>query len=153
VERSREALGDPRYPDLTRFLLQLPPSQDRIALNLLMVEELSGQALPLDAALPSWWENNPTVPHARSWLLAGWEVDDINPGLGVAFARATRLEFCRKGWIALRPARQMRETASPQSRPRPHSRAPQGGCPNTRGTLGCLPPGRKRFVRRSNSTT
>jgi hypothetical protein len=102
VERSREALGDPRYPDLTSFLLQLPPSQDRIALNLLMVEELSGQALPLDAALPSWWENDLTVPHARSWLLAGWKVDEINPGLGVAFARATRPEFCRKSWIALR---------------------------------------------------
>jgi hypothetical protein len=53
-----------------------------------MVEELCEEALPLDAVLPSWWENNPTLPQARSWLIAGWEVEEMNPGKGVALARA-----------------------------------------------------------------
>jgi hypothetical protein len=89
VARGGEGLGGVRYPELTRFLLQLPSSQDRIALSLLKVQELLEEPLPLDAFLSSWWVNDPAVPHTRSWLIAGWEVEDMNPGRGVAFTRIT----------------------------------------------------------------
>jgi hypothetical protein len=89
VERSGQALSDVRYPGLTRFLLQRPAPEDRIALSLLTIQELLEDTLPLDAFLPSWWENDPAVPHSRSWLVAGWEVEDMNPGRGVAFVRVS----------------------------------------------------------------
>ena len=82
---SREA----PYPGLTRFLRAQPPSERRIALSLLMVQNLLGERLPLDAFLPSWWGNDPAVPHSRAWLAAGWEVEEMNPGRGVAFTRVT----------------------------------------------------------------
>jgi hypothetical protein len=87
VERSGQALNDVRYPGLTRFLHQRPASEVRIALSLLTVQELLEDELPLDAFLPSWWGNDPAVPHSRSWLAAGWKVEDMNPGRGVAFLR------------------------------------------------------------------
>jgi hypothetical protein len=87
VGLSGHGLGDVPYPELTRFLMRLPVPHDRIALSLFMVEELCREPLPIDAALPSWWENDPSVSHARSWLLAGWEVEEMNPGRGVALIR------------------------------------------------------------------
>jgi hypothetical protein len=89
VERSSKELGSVSYPELTRFLLQRPASQDRIALSLLKVQELLEEPIPLDAFLPSWWGNDPAVRHTRSWLAAGWEVEDMNPARGVAFVRVT----------------------------------------------------------------
>jgi hypothetical protein len=82
-----EPHGGGQYSELTRFLLHVPSSQDRIALSMLIIEELLEEPLPIDAAVPSWWENNPALPQARSWLVAGWEVEDMNPGRGVAFSR------------------------------------------------------------------
>lgn len=87
MDGSGHVLSDVRYPRLTRFLLERPADQERIALSLLTVQELLDETLPLDAVLPSWWGNDPAVPHTRSWLAAGWEVDDMNPGRGVAFVR------------------------------------------------------------------
>jgi hypothetical protein len=89
VEQSKQVLSDVRYPGLTRFLLERPPNEDRLALSLLTVQELLDETLPLDAFLPLWWGNDPVYPHTRSWLAAGWEVDDMNPGRGVAFVRIT----------------------------------------------------------------
>jgi hypothetical protein len=89
VERSGHEVGDVIYPELTRFLLQRHSSQYRIALSLLKVQELLEEPLPLDAFLPSWWVNDPALPHTRSWLVAGWEVEDMSPGRGVAFIRVT----------------------------------------------------------------
>ena len=82
-----KASSDTPYPGLTRFLREQPPSEERIALSLLMIQKLLEETLPLDAFLPSWWENDPAVLHSRSWLAAGWEVEDMNPGRGVAFVR------------------------------------------------------------------
>ena len=87
MDGSGYVLSYVRYPRLTRFLLERPADQERIALSLLTVQELLDETLPLDAVLPSWWGNDPAVPHTRSWLAAGWEVDDMNPGRGVAFVR------------------------------------------------------------------
>jgi hypothetical protein len=89
VERSEHVLSDVRYPGLTRFLLERPASEERIALSLLTVQKLLDETLPVDALLPSWWGNDPAITHTRSWLAAGWEVDDMNPGRGVAFVRVT----------------------------------------------------------------
>jgi hypothetical protein len=89
VERSEHVLSDVRYPGLTRFLLERPASEERIALSLLTVQKLLDETLPVDAFLPSWWGNDPAITHTRSWLAAGWEVDDMNPGRGVAFVRVT----------------------------------------------------------------
>jgi hypothetical protein len=89
VGQGKDELSGVIYPELTRFLLQLPSSQDRIALSLLKLQELLEEPVPLDAFLPSWWVNDPAVPHTRSWLVAGWEVEDMNPGRGVAFVRVT----------------------------------------------------------------
>ena len=87
METSQGAVRDVRYPGLTRFLLQRPPDEDRVALSLLRVQGLLEEQLPLDAFLPSWWQNDPYYPHCRSWLAAGWEVDEVNPGRGVGFVR------------------------------------------------------------------
>jgi hypothetical protein len=87
VERSEHVVSDVRYPGLTRFLPERPADQERIALSLLTVQNLLDETLPVDAFLPSWWGNDPAIPHTRSWLAAGWEVDEMNPSRGVAFVR------------------------------------------------------------------
>jgi hypothetical protein len=89
VDRGGPALTGALYPELTKFLLEQPETQDRIALSLLAVQALLNDTLPLDAFLPSWWENDPAIPHSKSWLNAGWEVDEVNPGRGVAFTRVS----------------------------------------------------------------
>jgi hypothetical protein len=87
MERSGQTLTGVSYPGLTRFLLERSASEDRIALSLLTIQELLEDGLPIDAFLPSWWVNDPAVSHSKSWLAAGWEVEEMNPGRGVAFAR------------------------------------------------------------------
>jgi hypothetical protein len=87
VEKAGHLSREAPYPALTEFLRDQPPFEQRIALSLLMVEELLEEPLPVDAFLPSWWLNDPAVPHSWAWLAAGWEVEDMNPGRGVAFLR------------------------------------------------------------------
>jgi hypothetical protein len=77
---------DVPYPELFRFLMGQSEG-DRIAVSLIALESLIGKELPVDAFLPSWWNNDRTTPHSRSWLDAGWEVEAMNPGRGVAFVR------------------------------------------------------------------
>jgi hypothetical protein len=86
VERSEDVLRDVRYPRLTRFLLERPPNEDGIALSLLTVQNLFDEPI-VGRASTLVVGNDPAVPHTRSWLAAGWEVDDMNPGWGVAFVR------------------------------------------------------------------
>jgi hypothetical protein len=80
VGGSKEALLS--YPGLTSFLLEQPDSADRIATSLLTIQKMLGDRLPIDAFLPSWWVNDPAVIHSRWWLVAGWEVEEMNPGRG-----------------------------------------------------------------------
>jgi hypothetical protein len=75
------------YPRLTGFLLGLSDSQARIAISFGFIQEVAGEELPLEALLPSWWTNDPSEPQSDAWLAAGWEIDEIIPSGGIAFAR------------------------------------------------------------------
>jgi hypothetical protein len=76
---SPETTGDrhrSRYAALGRYLAA--QSGARVALTLEQVEALVGGPLPASAGGRGWWCNYGRArPHARSWLDAGWRVEEI----------------------------------------------------------------------------
>jgi hypothetical protein len=43
------------------------------------MDGLIGSNLPMEAYRDeSWWSNSPSTAHARGWLDAGWEVQEVN---------------------------------------------------------------------------
>jgi hypothetical protein len=44
----------------------------------------------------SWWSNSPSTSHAKGWLEAGWEVQEVNPKDGyVVFKKVRELQRVR----------------------------------------------------------
>jgi hypothetical protein len=71
----------------------------RVELTFEQIEALIGRPLPPSAGGRGWWRNyGRTRAHARSWLDAGWRVEEPRPG---------------EGRVAFVP------TAAPRPRPRP----------------------------------
>lgn len=67
-----------KYIQLAAYLASQPPSVDELTMTLDEIEDLIGETLPGNARFPSWWRNDEHRMHSRAWLLAGWQVDDMN---------------------------------------------------------------------------
>ena len=67
-----------KYLPLQNHLNKLPHTEWNVSFS--DIENLIGGTLPKSAyTYPAWWANNPTGhSHARSWIEAGWETEDIN---------------------------------------------------------------------------
>ena len=68
-----------KYEALTRHLAGTP--ERRTTLSFQRIEDLIGDRLPRGARLDhTWWANtrDPDREQSRSWLGAGWKVDEVN---------------------------------------------------------------------------
>jgi hypothetical protein len=67
-----------KYEPLPRFLASQEVPKFRIAFQ--QIEDILGFKLPKSAyEYEAWWSNNATGhSHARTWLAAGWKVEDLD---------------------------------------------------------------------------
>jgi hypothetical protein len=72
--RRRRSLA---YIRLAAYLAGQPPEEDRLEMSLGEIEDLVGRPLPATARFPSWWRNDERRTHSRAWMIAGWEVTDV----------------------------------------------------------------------------
>ncbi|MBC7130836.1 hypothetical protein H5T51_06435 [Candidatus Bathyarchaeota archaeon] len=68
-----------KYEALTRYLKFRAAFTDMVKLSFAKIDGIIGDNLPMAAyQSESWWENSREKEHARAWLDAGWEVDEVN---------------------------------------------------------------------------
>ncbi|WP_441339161.1 DUF7662 domain-containing protein [Paenibacillus sp. VTT E-133280] len=79
-----------KYASLYGFLLN--SQEEQVTINVGQIEEILGFSLPPSASKHRpWWANTLTHSHAKSWLLAGWEVDSVNLGEKTVFRRISEV--------------------------------------------------------------
>jgi len=62
-----------------------------VTLSLARIDGLIGSNLPMSAYKDEgWWANSPSSAHAKSWLDAGWEVQEVNLKEGVVVFKKVR---------------------------------------------------------------
>ena len=67
------------YMGLESHLKSRAAFTDRVTLKFARIDGLIGTSLPMAAYRDIlWWSNNSTSAHAKAWLEAGWEVQDVN---------------------------------------------------------------------------
>jgi hypothetical protein len=66
-----------------------------VKLSFARIDGLIGSNLPMNAYRdPAWWSNNSSSIHAKAWLNAGWEVQEVNLKEGhVTFKKARDVPF------------------------------------------------------------
>ena len=69
-----------------------------VKLSFARIDGLIGNNLPMSAYRDeAWWSNSPSVTHAKAWLDAGWEVQEVNLQEGfVVFKKVRIVPFNRK---------------------------------------------------------
>ncbi len=70
-----------------------------VKLSFARIDGLIGSNLPMDAYRDeAWWSNSSSAVHAKAWLDAGWEVQEVNLKEGcVVFKKVREVPFKRKG--------------------------------------------------------
>lgn len=68
-----------------------------VKLSFARIDGLIGSNLPMSAYRDeAWWSNSPSSAHARAWLDAGWEVQEVNLKEGyVVFKKVREVPFKR----------------------------------------------------------
>lgn len=83
----------PKYAHLERYLSER--RDDSCSLTFSQIEGLIGAPLPASARRhPSWWGNDRTHAQARSWMRAGWAVEQ--PRLAEERVRFARVDTHRR---------------------------------------------------------
>ena len=87
-----------KYDGLTRHFKFRAAFTNLIKLTFARIDGLIGVNLPIEAyRSESWWANSPSVAHAKAWLDAGWEVQEVNlKGGFVVFKKVRQLPRFRK---------------------------------------------------------
>jgi hypothetical protein len=68
-----------KYDGLERHLKFRAAFTSTVKLSFARIDGLIGSNLPMAAYRdPSWWSNTSSSVHAKSWLDAGWEVQEAN---------------------------------------------------------------------------
>jgi len=69
-----------------------------VSLSFARIDGLIGSNLPMSAyRTEAWWSNSPSTAHAKAWLDAGWEVQEVNLKEGyVVFKKVRDVPFKRK---------------------------------------------------------
>ena len=69
-----------------------------VKLSFARIDGLIGSNLPMSAyGDETWWRNSPLNAHAKTWLDAGWEVQEVNLKEGyVVFKKVRDVPFKRK---------------------------------------------------------
>jgi hypothetical protein len=80
-----------KYDGLTRHLKFRAAFTNVVKLNFARMDGLIGSNLPMEAYRDeSWWSNSPSTAHAKGWLDAGWEVQEVNLKEGVVVFKKVR---------------------------------------------------------------
>lgn len=69
-----------------------------VKLSFARIDGLIGSNLPMDAYRDAaWWSNSSSAAHAKAWLDAGWEVQEVNLKEGcVVFKKVRDVPFKRR---------------------------------------------------------
>jgi hypothetical protein len=88
-----------KYGGLGGYLKFRGAFTDMVKLGFARIDGIIGDNLPLEAYRnEKWWENTPSHIHARAWLDAGWEAQEVNLKEGyVVFKRVRIVQTRRSG--------------------------------------------------------
>ncbi len=86
-----------KYDGLTRHLKFRAAFTSIVKLSFARIDGLIGTNLPMEAyRKESWWTNAASAAHAKAWLDAGWEVQEVNLKEGtVVFEKVRELPRVR----------------------------------------------------------
>lgn len=80
-----------KYAGLEGHLKFRASFTDSVRLTFARIDGLIGSNLPMDAYRdPAWWSNSSASAHAKAWLDAGWEVQEVNFKEGYALFKKVR---------------------------------------------------------------
>jgi hypothetical protein len=87
-----------KYDGLTRHLKFRAAFTGIVKLTFSRIDGLIGTNLPMEAyRSEAWWSNSSSTTHAKGWLEAGWEVQEVNLKEGfVVFKKVRDLPRVRK---------------------------------------------------------
>ncbi|MCD6446435.1 hypothetical protein J7L49_06600 [Candidatus Bathyarchaeota archaeon] len=86
-----------RYSALTSYLRFRAAFTDIVKLSFAQIDGVIGDNLPLKAYHDEeWWRNSRTSVHAKAWLDAGWNVQEVNLQKGYVIFRKTEEGKSRK---------------------------------------------------------
>jgi hypothetical protein len=88
-----------KYDGLERHLKFRAAFTSSVELSFARIDGLIGSNLPMSAFRDTaWWSNSSSSAHAKAWLNAGWEVQEVNLKEGyVAFKKVLNVPFRRPG--------------------------------------------------------
>jgi hypothetical protein len=88
-----------KYDGLTRHLKFRAAFTNVVKLGFARIDGLIGTNLPMEAYRSgAWWSNTPSNAHAKGWLEAGWEVQEVNLKEGyVVFKKVHQLPRAPRG--------------------------------------------------------
>ncbi len=80
-----------KYAGLESHLKFRATFTDQVKLTFARIDGLIGSNLPMNAFRDAaWWSNNSSSAHAKAWLAAGWEVQEVNLKEGYAVFKKVR---------------------------------------------------------------
>jgi hypothetical protein len=86
-----------KYSGLEGHLKFRAAFTDMVKLSFARIDGLIGSNLPMDAYRdPAWWSNSSSSAHAKAWLEAGWEVQEVNLKEGYAVFKKVRSVAVKK---------------------------------------------------------
>jgi hypothetical protein len=83
-----------KYDGLGGYLKFRGSFTDVVKLSFAKIDGIIGDNLPMSAYhSEKWWDNSPSSPHAKAWLNAGWETEEVNLKEGyVVFRKVKRVQ-------------------------------------------------------------
>jgi hypothetical protein len=79
-----------KYSGLTRYLMFRGSFTRLVRLSFARIDGLIGSNLPMSAYREEAWWSNSSNAHAKGWLDAGWEVQEVNLKEGVVTFKKVR---------------------------------------------------------------
>lgn len=90
-----------KYNGLTGYLRFRGAFTTTVKLTFPRIDGIIGENLPMSAyRSEAWWTNLPTAPHARGWLDAGWEVQEVKLKEGYVVFKKVKQVAPRKKSLA-----------------------------------------------------
>jgi hypothetical protein len=88
-----------KYDGLERHLKFRAAFTGLVKLSFARIDGLIGSNLPMSAFRDTaWWSNSSSSGHAKAWLNAGWEVQEVNHKEGyVVFKKVRNVPFKKSG--------------------------------------------------------
>jgi hypothetical protein len=82
-----------KYSGLTGYLKFRGSFTNLVKVSFAKIDGIIGDNLPMSAyKTEKWWSNTPTNVHAKAWLDAGWEAEEVNLKEGyVVFRKVKRV--------------------------------------------------------------